>query len=132
MEDSGLSWHYTAASGSLSIKEKNRDSVPHEILSSSPKGRQREHERERVQDIQIMEQEKAQALLVGAAFTLTERGTKVKHTQGQPGTRENQGLEHAGSARDQGKSRPSTHRIRDGPRGNRGLVHRFSQGSEPD
>lgn len=49
-----------------------------------------------------MEQEKAQALLVGAAFTLTERGTKVKHNQGQ-------------SARDQGKPRPGTCRLSQGP-----------------
>ena len=49
-----------------------------------------------------MEQEKAQALLVGAGFTLTERGTKVKHTQGQPGTRGNQGPARTGSEKDPG------------------------------
>ena len=118
MEDSGLSWHYTAASGSLSIKEKNGDSVPHEILSSSPKGRQREHERERGPGHTNH----------GARKSPSPSGWGRVHSHREG----NKGQAHPGSARDQGKSRPSTHRIREGPRGNRDLVHRFSQGSEPD
>lgn len=56
-----------------------------------------------------MEQEEARPLL-GGEGSLSQKGKK-------------------GSARHQGESRPSTHRIREGPGGNHGWAH---QGSEED
>ena len=59
--------------------------------------------RKGVQDIQTMEQEEAQPFL-GGVGSLSQKGKK-------------------GSARDQGESRPNTHRIRERPRGIHGWAH---------
>lgn len=58
--------------------------------------------RKGVQDIQTMEQEEAQPFL-GGVGSLSQKGKK-------------------GSARDQGESRPNTHRIRERPRGIHGCT----------
>lgn len=118
MKDSGLSWHYTAASGSLSIKEKNRDSVPHEILSSSPKGRQREHKRERGPGHTNHGARKSPSPSGWGSIHSHREGnkgqaqpgsvsqgpgkTKAWNMQAQPGTRGNQGPARTGSETDPG------------------------------